>query len=64
LPATCSAAWEASELCPADHGAATVQALCLAHMDTHLKQSAEARAFLGGDLARSFAARGIHLEVA
>ena len=53
-----------SELCPAAHGAATVQSLCLAHMDANLKGSAEARAFLDGDRARTFAARGIDLGVA
>lgn len=53
-----------AELCPAAHGAATVQALCLAHMDAHLRGSAEARAFLDGDLAGRFAARGIDLEIA
>ncbi len=53
-----------AELCPAAHGADTVQSLCLAHMDAHLKGSADARAFLAGDLARTFTARGITLEVA
>jgi dienelactone hydrolase len=52
-----------SELCPATHGLDAMRALCLAHMDEHLKGSAEARAFLNGDLARTFAVRGIGLEV-
>jgi predicted dienelactone hydrolase len=64
LAAVAEASRPFAELCPAAHGAATVQALCLAHMDAHLRESAEARAFLGGDLARTFAARGIGLEVA
>ena len=62
LAAIAEASRPFSELCPAAHGTATVQALCLAHMDAHLKGSAEASAFLAGDLARSFAARGIDLE--
>jgi predicted dienelactone hydrolase len=53
-----------AELCPAAHGAATVQSLCVAHMDAHVKESADARAFLEGDLAGRFAARGIDLEAA
>ena len=53
-----------SELCPAWHATHTMRALCLAHMDEHLKDSAEARAFLDGDLASTFAVRGIGLESA
>ena len=64
LAAIAEASRPFAELCPAAHGAATVQALCLAHMDAHLSGSAAARAFLGGDLARSFAARGIDVELA
>ncbi|MGH7289050.1 MAG: hypothetical protein ACREI8_13630, partial [Myxococcota bacterium] len=63
LAAIAEASRPFAELCPAAHGAATVQSLCLAHMDANLKGSAEARAFLAGDLARGFAARGIDLEV-
>jgi dienelactone hydrolase len=64
LAAIAEASRPFSELCPAAHGAATVQALCLAHLDAHVKGSAEALAFLGADLARPFAARGIDLELA
>jgi len=63
LAAIAEASRPFAELCPAAHGAATVQALCLAHMDAHLKDSAGARSFLSGDLVRTFAARGIELEV-
>ncbi|MCH2169553.1 S9 family peptidase [Myxococcota bacterium] len=52
-----------SELCPAAHGAEVAQALCLAHMDAHLKDDADALAWLEGDLASHFSARGIDLEV-
>jgi dienelactone hydrolase len=51
-----------AELCPAWHARDTVRALCLAHMDAHLRGDAAARAFLDGDLARLFAGRGIALE--
>ena len=64
LAALAEASRPFAELCPAEHGAATVQALCLAHMDAHVQESADARAFLSGDLARTFAVRGIELEVA
>jgi dienelactone hydrolase len=64
LAAIAEASRPFAELCPAAHGAATVQALCLAHMDAHLKEAADARAFLTGDLARTFAARGIDVEIA
>ena len=64
LAAIAEASRPFAELCPAEHGAVTVQALCLSHMDAHVKESAEARSFLAGDLARTFAARGIALEVA
>jgi predicted dienelactone hydrolase len=53
-----------SELCPTWHGTDTLQTLCLAHMDAHLKDNAQARAFLESGLARTFAERGIGLEVA
>jgi hypothetical protein len=48
-----------SELCPARHATDTVLALCLAHMDAHLKDCGEARAFMDGDLAHAFALHGI-----
>ena len=64
LAAIAEASRPFAELCPAEHGAVTVQALCLAHMDAHVKGSADARSFLAGDLARTFAARGIDLELA
>jgi dienelactone hydrolase len=64
LAAIAEASRPFAELCPAAHGAATVQALCLAHMDANLKDSAGARSFLAGDLARAFAERGIDLELA
>jgi predicted dienelactone hydrolase len=64
LAAIAEASRPFSELCPAAHGAATVEALCLAHMDAHVRGAAEARSFLEADLARVFAARGIDLEVA
>jgi predicted dienelactone hydrolase len=63
LAAIAEAARPFAELCPAAHGAATVQGLCLAHMDAHVKGVPEAGAFLAGDLRRVFAARGIELEV-
>ena len=63
LAAIAEASRPFAELCPAAHGATTVQALCLAHMDANVSGSAEANAFLAGDLARTFAARGIDLEL-
>ncbi|HEY7171506.1 MAG TPA: hypothetical protein VH417_11710 [Vicinamibacterales bacterium] len=53
-----------TELCPEAHAADTQRALCLAHMDAHLKTLDAAAAFLDGDLAGAFAWRGINLEVA
>src|SRR5262245_5879560 len=41
LAAIAEASRPFAELCPAEHGAATVQALCLSHMDAHVKESAE-----------------------
>ena len=64
LAAIAEASRPFAELCPAAHGAAVVQSLCLAHMDAHLRSNAGASAFLASDLARTFAARGIDLEVA
>jgi len=52
-----------SELCTEEQGGDTARALCLAHMDANLKNDAEARAFLDGDLAGLFASRGIELNV-
>lgn len=52
-----------SELCPEEHGAMVVCGLALAHFDSQLKASAEARAFLGGDLKSTFAGRGVDVEV-
>jgi len=49
---------------PEAHAQEIVRALCLAHMDAHLKDSAGARAFLAGDLAATFSARGIAIEAA
>ena len=56
LAAIAEASRPFSELCPAAHGAATGQTLCLAHMDANLKASAEARAFLAADRACAFLA--------
>ena len=39
------------------------EALCLAHMDAHLKSSSGARAFLAGDLVATFNTRRIAIEV-
>src|SRR5262245_23064080 len=43
---------------------ATARALLLAHMDSALRSSRDAAAFLDGQLAATFAARGIDLEAA
>jgi predicted dienelactone hydrolase len=53
-----------AELCPEAHAADTRRALCLAHMDAHLKDGIAAELFLDSDLAQTFARRGIDLEVA
>jgi dienelactone hydrolase len=53
-----------SALCPNWHGTDTLQSLCLAHMDAHLKDMPEAHTFLDHDLSERFAARGIGLDVA
>jgi predicted dienelactone hydrolase len=63
LAAIADASRPFSELCPAAHGAATVQALCLAHMDAHLKGSAEARRFIDEEAREAFAAREIDIEL-
>lgn len=52
-----------SELCTEGQAGDTARALCLAHMDAHLRTDLEARVFLNGDLAESFAGRGIDLNV-
>lgn len=52
-----------SELCPADHAHEVVKALCLAHMDAHLKGDDGAAAWLAADPAADFAARGIDVEI-
>jgi hypothetical protein len=52
-----------AELCSEAHAADTMRALCLAHMDAHLKDRAEATAFLDEDLAGTFARRGIDIEI-
>ncbi|HJO23071.1 MAG: hypothetical protein GY772_03685 [bacterium] len=52
-----------SELCSADHAHEVVKALCLAHMDAHLKADAGAAAWLAGDPAADFTARGIDVEI-
>lgn len=53
-----------AELCPEADAADTQRALCLAHMDAHLKDNEAAELFLDHDLAGTFARRGIDLEVA
>ena len=52
----------ASELCPGEHAYDFNRALGLAHMDAVLRASEEAAAFLGGDVASTFAARGIRVS--
>ena len=51
-----------SELCPNWHATTTLQALCLAHMDEHLKRNENAKAFLDNGLVKEFTSRGIDLE--
>ena len=53
-----------SELLSEQKAADVGRSLCLAHMDAYLKDSAAARAFLDGDLAATFAARGTEIETA
>ena len=53
-----------SQHCSAEQGADVVRGLGLAHMNAHLREDPDARAFLQGDLARTFAARSIDVEVA
>lgn len=63
FPAIARAARPFSELCPAGHGADVVRSLCLAHMQAHLENDADAAAWLAGDLTGAFAAQGIDLEI-
>jgi predicted dienelactone hydrolase len=63
LAAIAEASRPFAELCPAAHGAATVQGLCLAHMDAHLKGSADARRFIEAGAREAFAARAIDVEL-
>jgi hypothetical protein len=53
---------EFSRLLPAEDAIATMQALCLAHMDEQLKDKAEAAAFLDHNLDATFRTRGIELQ--
>jgi hypothetical protein len=53
-----------SELCPEADAAETMRALCVAHMDAHLKDNAGATCFLDSDLQARFHARGIDLREA
>lgn len=52
-----------SELCPAAHAHEVVQSLCLAHMDAHLKDDANARNWLAGNPDADFAARNISVAI-
>jgi len=52
-----------SELCSGEQAHEVVKALCLAHMDAHLKADAAAAAWLAGDPAADFTARGIDVEI-
>ena len=52
-----------SELCTEEQAGDTARALCLAHMDAHLKDDVEARSFLDADLVKTFSSRGIDLNV-
>jgi dienelactone hydrolase len=56
--------WHFTDDYPASYAADTQRALCLAHMDAHLRGNEDAFVFLDRDLAGTFAARGIRLEVA
>ena len=63
-PALARSARPFKELMSEAHAHDIVRGLCLAHMDAGLKGSADARAFLDGDLVEAFNARGIALEAA
>ncbi len=53
-----------AELCTEAQSGATVRGLCLAHMDAHLKDNADAVVFLNGDLSRTLGARlGVEIDV-
>jgi dienelactone hydrolase len=63
-PALAEASRPFSELCPAVPAMDAMRALCLAHMDAHVRDRAEAHDFLDGDFASAIKARGADLEVA
>jgi len=63
FPAIAEASRPFSELCPGEQAHEVVKALCLAHMDAHLKEDAAAAAWLAGDPAADFAERGIDVEI-
>jgi dienelactone hydrolase len=52
-----------AELCPAEHALDVMRSTILAHFEASLKGNADARTFLDNDLAETFAARGIDLDV-
>lgn len=52
-----------AELCPGEHAYALLQGLGLAHMDAHLRGSADAAALLAGDLEALLAGRGVAVQV-
>ena len=49
----------AAELCPGEHAQVFVRGLTLGHLDAVLKDEADARRFLAGDLEGELAARGV-----
>jgi dienelactone hydrolase len=51
-----------SELCPAEHAADTMRAICLSQFRGILMGDTQAQHFLSNDLANTFAARGIAVE--
>jgi len=48
-----------AELCPGEHAHVFVRGLTLSHLDAVLKQEADARRFLAGDIEGELAARGV-----
>jgi predicted dienelactone hydrolase len=52
-----------AELCPGEHGYATVRGLGLAHFDAHLRGRADAAAWLAGPWRAALESRGIALDV-
>lgn len=48
-----------SELCPGEHAYRFIKSLGLAHMDAHLKANESAAQFLGGDIEKHLADRGV-----